>query len=246
MRKNLTLLFIILLIYTTVQAQSDYRQWEAGYVSVKSGQSEMFEKGIAAHNKKFHNADPYKIAVFSVLSGPNSGKYFVALGPVTFSQIEGRPTGDEHGMDWDKNVLPYIDSEDETSYWREYKDALYRAPGSDNFTRSRFRNFTILPGQHEQFETLVKQVANMYKVKAYPASYSVYFKWGASAGPHAITEISVDHWSYFDRPDTFEKDFEEVNGAGSYKRLMEGLELCVDRTKTFDELIEYKPALSSE
>jgi hypothetical protein len=246
MKKNLILLVCFLLSYSIGNAQTDYRQWEAGYITAKAGQSEMFEKGITAHNRKFHNADPYKVAVFSVLSGPNSGKYFVALGPVTFTQIEGRPASDEHGMDWEKNVLPYVADEGETSYWRQDKDNVYNAPGSDKFTRARFRNFTLMPGQRDRFSALLKQVTAVYKAKALPASYSVYFKWGASVGPNVIAEIDVEHWSFFDLPDTWKKDFDEVNGAGAYDRFIEDMTLSIDRTKTFDELLEYKPALSSE
>jgi hypothetical protein len=246
MKKLFILLACFLFSYTIGQAQTDYKQWEGGYITVKSGQADMFEKAIAAHTKKFHNADPYKMEVFSVLSGPNSGKYFVALGPVTFTQIEGRPAGAEHDGDWSKNVVQYIQDEGETSYWRQDKDALFSAPGSDKFTRARFRNFTLLPGQRDRFQAILKQIAAVYKAKAYPASYSVYWKWGASAGPNVIAEIDVEHWSYFDRPDTFAKDFEEVNGPGSYDRFQDEIPLCIDRAKTFDELLEFKPALSSD
>jgi hypothetical protein len=246
MKKLFILLSFLTFCLAIGNAQTDYRQWEAGFIKAKAGQSDMFEKGIAAHNRKFHTADPYKVGVLSTLSGPHTGQYFVFLGPVTFTQIEGRPSGAEHDMDWEKNITPYVEEEGETSYWREDKTNIYRAPGSDNFTRSRFRNFTLLPGQRDRFEGLIKQVAAMYKAKAYPASYSVYWKYGASVGPHVITEISVDHWSYFDRPDTFKADFEEVNGAGSFERFQDEFELCIDRSKTFDELMVYKPNLSSE
>jgi len=245
MKKNLILFLCFLLSYSASQAQTDYKQWEAGYSTVKPGMSDQFEKGVGAHAKKFHNADPYKMAVFSVLSGPNTGKYFLALGPVTFTQIEGRPASAEHDADWAQNVAPYLSDEGETSYWRQDKDAVYMSPGSEKFTKIRFRNFTLVPGQRDRFTAMLKQVAAVYKAKAYPASFSAYWRWGASAGPHVITEIDVEHWSYFDRPDTFKKDFEEVNGEGSYDRFIDDLDLCIDRTKTFDEMLEYKPASSS-
>jgi hypothetical protein len=246
MKNHFSLLLFFLLSFSIGKAQTDYKQWEAGYTTVKAGQTDLFEKGIAAHAKKFHNADPYKMNVFSVLSGPNSGKYFFALGPCTFTQIEGRPASAEHDMDWQKNVTPYVQDEGETSYWRQDKDNVYQAPGSEKFTKTRFRNFTLLPGQRDRFSALLKQVTAVYKAKALPASYSVYFKWGASTGPNVIAEIDMEHWSFFDRPDTWKKDFDEVNGEGAYDRFMDDVVLCIDRSKTFDELLEYKPMLSSD
>ncbi|HJW31480.1 MAG TPA: hypothetical protein VJ508_19760, partial [Saprospiraceae bacterium] len=169
----------------------------------------------------------------------------IALGSMTFTDIEGRPNSPEHNMDWKMNVLPHVETDGETIYWRQDKDATYSAPNSDHFKYSRLRYFTLIPGERDRFEDQVKKVAAMYKGKAYPASYNVYWRFGASTGPHVCTEINMEHWSYFDRPDTFEKDFEEVNGEGSYERFMEEYKLCIDRTKTYDELIEFQPDLSS-
>lgn len=238
-------LSLVVAMALNLQAQTDYQQWECSYVRVKPANVDLFEKGLAAHNKKYHNADPYKIGVFDVLTGPYSGGYFIGLGPVTWTQIEGRPTGSEHDMDWQQHVAQYIDEESETEYWRMDKDIKYKAANSDNFTRSRIRNFTLKPGERDRFESLLRQVVAVYKQKAYPASYNVYWRQGASQGPHAITEINMDHWSYFDRPDTFEKDFNEVHGEGAFQRYIEEFELCLDRSKTYDELIVFKPELSS-
>jgi hypothetical protein len=245
MKKMLMVLGIFLFAFSMGNSQTDYMQWEAGYITAKAGQGEMFKKGLAAHNKKFHNADPYKIAVFSVLSGQHSGQYFLGMGPVTFTQIEGRPSGDEHRMDWQQNVLPYVESEGETDFWRLDKQIQYKAPNSDNFARSRIRFVTLLPEQRDRYKDALKQVLNVLKTKGYAASWNVYWKWGASTGPDVITEINMEHWSYFDRDIDFQKDFEEVNGEGSYDRFLEELKLSVDMSKTYDELWQFMPELSS-
>jgi hypothetical protein len=73
-----------------LHAQTDYSQWECGYMRAKPQQSALFEKGLTEHNKKFHNTAPYKIGVFEVITGPNSGNYFLALGPVSWTQLACR------------------------------------------------------------------------------------------------------------------------------------------------------------
>lgn len=58
--------------------------------------------------------------------------------------------------------------------------------------------------------------------------------------------MSMKSYAYFDQPNTWEKDFEEVNGEGSYDRFMEDLDRCIDRTKTYDEMVKFESSLSSD
>ncbi len=245
--KNL-LITLCLLTWVSISAwaQTDYLQFEVASYTVKLGQRDMFEKGLAAHNKKFHNADPFKVGVFRVESGPGSGEYVLVMGPVTFSQIEGHPSGTEHDGDWQKNVLPYVESISESNYWRVDKDITYRPEGSATYNKSRLRFFTLNPGQSDRFKAAIQMIADVYKAKKYNATYTVYWKYGASQGPHVATEIGMNSWSWFDQPNTIQKDFEEVHGAGSWQKFMDELDIAIDRTKTFDQLDSFRPDLSSD
>jgi hypothetical protein len=82
--------------------------------------------------------------------------------------------------------------------------------------------------------------------KKYPVSYHLYWKFGASQGPHACLELGINSLAYFDRPNTLEADFEEVHGKGSYDIFFEDMEVCCDRSKTYDELVKYNSSLSSD
>ena len=245
--KNLfSFLLLSVWLIGSLSAQTDYRQWETGYIKPKPDKADMLKKGMAAHNQKYHTADPYKANVFDVTLGPNYGSYFVVMGPMTFTQMEGRPSSDEHDADWATNVAPYIESETDGGYWRQSQDIIYRAPNSDAFGKSRVRNFTILPGQQKKMEELIKKVAAVYKAKNYPASYYVYFRWGASTGPHMAAEINFDNWSYLDRPDTWEADFNSVHGEGAWQKYLDEAANYIDRSKTYDEFIVWNKELSSK
>lgn len=241
-------LFITLVLLSwgvmTSWAQTDYKQWETHRFTVKMGHEADFEKGLAAHNKKYHTADPFKTGIFDIHTGPNSGQVELSMGPMTFTQMEGRPDSPEHNADW-AMVMSHVESAGESMYWRADKEIEYAPAGSENFTALRWRYFTIRPGQSDRFEGLLKQVLAVYKAKNYGAGYRVYWRWGASQGPHACAEMSMSSWAFYDQPNTYEKDFEEVNGEGSYDRFVEELDLCLDRTKTYDELVKYRPDLSS-
>lgn len=244
--KNL-LFTLCLIMWTTLslQAQTEYKQWETHRFKVKMGHAEDFEKGLAAHNKKFHNAAPYKTGIFEIRTGPNSGDYELVMGPMTFTQMEGRPSGKEHDADWAK-VLEHAEPVGETVYWRADKDILYAPAGSEAFNTMRWRYNTLKPDQRDRYKKLLEQVEAVFETKKLGAGFTAYWKYGASQGPHVCTELSMPGLKYLDRPDTWIKDFEEVHGEGSYDLFIEDMDKCVDRSKTYDELVHFRPDLSSD
>jgi hypothetical protein len=183
--------------------------------------------------------------VYEVINGPHTGEFFIGLGPATFTQLDNRPSSAEHDADWQTNVVPYVESEGESSYWRLDKDLDYRPAGSENFGKSRIRYVTLNPGEGDRWTEQMEKVYKVFKAKNYGSTWTVYRKYGASTGPHVCTELAFDKWAYLDTPNTFEKDFNEVNGEGSFDRFLDELAIAVDRTKTYDELISYMPELSS-
>jgi hypothetical protein len=245
MKNLLFTLFLFTWATVSLQAQTDYKQWETHRFKVKSGHEADWEKGVAAHNKKFHSAAPYKTYIYEINTGPQSGQYELVMGPMTFTQMEGRPAGHDHDADWAK-VLEHVESVGENVYWRSDKDVLYAPAGSESFTALRWRYSTLRPDQRDRFTDLMKQVEKVFETKKLGAGFTAYWKYGASQGPHVCTELSMPGLSYLDRADTWVKDFEEVNGEGSYDRYIEDLNMCVDRTKTYDELVRYRADLSSD
>ena len=245
--KNLLITAFLLLGYSfSLTGQADYIQYETHRFKIKRGHEDAFEKGVAAHNKKFHDEDPYKTVIFEMHTGPNSGMYELAMGPMTFTQMEGRPAGDKHDSDWAK-VMEHVESTGESEFWRLDTTYAYEpASGTEGFVTNRWRYFTILPGERERFEEQIKKVQAVYTTKQYAASFNVYWKWGASQGPHVCTEIGMKNLAYFDQPNTFEEDFEEIHGEGSFQRLLDDFALCVDRMKTFDEIVQLRMDLSSD
>ncbi len=242
--KRIILWSAAMLFTLTTLAQADYQQWEVMNIIPKIDKLDLFKKGLAAHNKKYHASGPYKVGVSSVITGPSSGAYSWIMGPCTWTELDARPVKGEHDLDWDKNVTPYCESIGEVSYWRLDKDVNYNAPNSATFLKSRLRFHTVYQGKQERVSELFKKIAEVYKKKAYPASYHAYWRMGASAGPHVAVSIDFAKWAHFDNASTIAKDFDEVHGANSWNRFMEDLALCIDLSKSFDELNEYDPSLS--
>lgn len=239
------LIALLTFVLTGIHAQTDYTQFTVVTLKPRPDRIAQFEAGMAAHNKKHHTADPYKAWVWTVNTGPNSGSYTYVMGPATFTQIDARKTTPEHDADWNDNVLAHCESVGQISYWRWDKDIHYAAAGSENFTKSRMRFVTINPGERDRYEELLKKIAEVYKQKKYAASFNVYWHFGASQGPHVVTSMDFANWAFFDQPIEFVDDYESVHGKDSYARLIEEISIAVDRTKTYDELTQFMPELSS-
>jgi hypothetical protein len=160
------------------------------------------------------------------------------MGPTTWTELDGAPGAGEHMADWEKNINPYCESIGEEMFWRGVKDAYYAPEGGDNFKKSSMRASDVKPGQMPRYLEQMKKIAEMFKQKKYPASFSVAVRQGATTGVNAVSFINFDKWEYLDRPDTWEKDFNDVHGAGAWGRFLEEIELCTDQSKSYTELSE--------
>jgi hypothetical protein len=237
---------LLAIIYSAGLAQNPAPIWEVIYLKPKLDKLDLFRKGLAAHNKKYHASDPYKVSVSSILTGPNSGEYVWVMGPTTWTQMDGAPASGpgEHMTDWEKNINPHCESIGEMMYWRGVPEISYEAPGAANFQKSRMRASCVYPGQMERFIEQMKKVVEVFKVKKYTASFALATREGMASAPrpNAVTFVTFDKYTFLDT-NTFQKDFDEVHGPGSYNRFIEQIDLCVDRSATYDELSETVPEL---
>jgi len=131
------------LIPTQVSAQ-EYAQWETTYLTVKSGHSDALTEELTEHNQAFHASGPYAATVWFVVNVPRSGNLFWVMGPHTFTDLDGRPSGDPHDSDWANDVLAHAEARN-TEYWRLNTDLSYTPEGSEAETwpLARIRYFDV-------------------------------------------------------------------------------------------------------
>jgi len=244
MKKPFFTVVVIAMLCTAAFAQTDYLQYEVLFIKPKSDKVDLFKKGIAAHNKKYHNVAPYKVRMSLLDSGPSAGSYTWVMGPATMTELDKAPGAGEHVMDWEKNVAPYCEV-GETMYWRGVKEVAYEPAGSPSLPHSRARVSYVRPGQMDRFKEQMKKVAEVYKQKKYSGSFSMATRWGATQNANAVTFTNFAKWAFWDEDINFEKDFDEVHGAGAFARFMEELDLSIDRAMTYDQISDPAPELGS-
>jgi hypothetical protein len=218
MKKQFLLVGLFAFALTAGTAQTDYVQVEVMGITPKADKVDLFKKGMAAHNKKYHSKDPHKVSVNYVVSGPNSGAYLWIMGPTTWTQMDSRPGKGEHDLDWEKNVTPYTESMSAVSYWRLNKEVSYTPEGGGALPKARVRNVTVRPFQMDRYIEQMKKIVAVYKKKQYNVSFELWVHDGATQGPDAVTIQGYANWAARDSGSNFQKDFEEVHGAGSWAR----------------------------
>jgi len=120
MRKlTLTFLAIVALTaFTFAQEDESYTMFDNTRLVVKTDRYKEFGKAMANHNKTYHNEGPYHANVWSVSVGEDAGQIIWSMGPCTYTEHDGRPSGKEHMEDWLFNVMPNVKYIDESNFWK--------------------------------------------------------------------------------------------------------------------------------
>lgn len=234
---------LMLLPILAIAQTNESLVFENVMLTVNAENIEEFETGIAAHNKKFHADGPYGARVYSILNGKNTGKYMLVMGPFTWSTIDDRPSSKEHTDDNNKNINKYLTPDVDLNYMKMHPEL---SNFSKDFEINQLSVFMIDVKRFKQgdfIEKVAKKVAKVYKEKMPDQVYGVYTN--EMSNMNGMDFGWVDFFessSWLGKEDTFQKDFEEVHGAGSFAKFMVDVEATTDGERT--EIWELRKDLS--
>jgi len=142
-----------------------------------------FEKAMATHAQKYHTGD-VKWRVFEIQSGQDMGGYHIAEGPNSWDALDTRGNlGEEHNIDWHKNVAMYLTDRQSASY-AVYEDSLSTVAVGDYSDKIQIDHLYPKIGSADQIRKILAQrkkvwQANGLAVAVYssnasgPAQFSV-------------------------------------------------------------------------
>ena len=242
MKKAALCLGVSMALVPALAVAQDYEMYETQYLSVRPGHAKQFNEGIKAHNDRFHASGPYRATVWYVANGPRSGQMFWAMGPCTFTDLDGRPAGAEHEGDWADNVLAHSE-QGETQYWRLDSELSYR-PDTNPRSKMRVRVQDIQRFECYRFRQLRAKLKEVMEAKKYPDPLLVFRSatWSGTGRDAAIIR-AFDKWATLDQEGTMRADYEEVHGAGSLRQFLMEVEEVIAHGE--DELLELVPELSA-
>ena len=239
--KTVILLFCLVTgLVTTSLSQTDYEGWRTLYI--ESGKNrEALEKGMAAHNKKYHASGPYEAYVWEIIIGKHEGQYLLAMGPCTFTDLDTKPFGKEHDEDWQKNVMNYVEKESSYKFWKVNDKVSYQ-PENGLSGKVIWTSYDIKPFEGYRFKAMLEKVAEVYRTKKYNHSFMVYeTQFDIGDGEDIVLEWQFDKWAWLDREEKFMKDYEEVHGEGTWRYFMEEYKDVVE--DSYDEVAIFRKDL---
>ena len=240
--KNLFTMFLALSIHF-VYGQ-DYQMYEVHYLRPLPGNAPAVEALIASHNSTYHNDGPYQNAVFSVVNGPNTGDYFFAMGPCTFSDLDNRPSSAAHNNDW-AGIMALCKRIENVAYATRDDGLSITLSGNDNSPRpiQRVRYFEV--SDNALFRKVQGQIVNTIKSLGVSNPRVMYQREFLSHdNVHWATVSSYKNWAEFDADNggNFRETFEKVNGAKSWNTFQSDFDKAIVSRR--DELRILMPELS--
>lgn len=236
--KKFLFLIVFLLAGMITYGQDSYIMYETMYIKPKYGKIKEFNEALAAHINKFHAAGPNAVAIQQVVNGSRAGQLVWVMGPLTFTDLDNRPSDEAHLDDWNA-VMPYIDEVTEVEYWRMNPDLSYTPEGWNFTPKIHIRSWELKHGKSEEFLGMMKKIVEVFRAKEYDNSWHVYWNYFQTGNGRDISGVfGFDKWAFYDEDPVFIKDFEEIHGEGSWAETYEIMtQVTVEMTEELRELI---------
>lgn len=239
-----TLLILFAFVFTgfAQEEKESYKMYELLYIKPDYKHMKELGEAMAKHNKTFHNEGPHKAHVWLINTGPHTGEWCWAMGPLTFTDLDSRPDTKEHTEDWMNNVMPFVEEISDGEYWKQ-NDKLSHVPEGSFSGKEIFTVYDIKNFQEYRFTELLEKVVRVYNEKNYENYFIVYeSQFDGNPSRDVAIAFSFKNWAFFDEDPKFKKDYEEIHGEGSWFKIMEEYRDIV--VGSIDELSEYIPELS--
>jgi hypothetical protein len=257
MTKKLISLFTMVAIVfgtmLTVSAQeesSSYAMWETIMLTPDNKQLKVLGENMRKHNQTYHSEGPHKATVYSITSGPNSGKIVWEMGPLTFGDLDTRPAAGGHDEDWRDNVMPYIKKMGSIEYWKEDSKVSNTSMLDDDHSKYpilHIRYFEVARDHGYSIDHLLKQIGETVKAMDGENPWGVYdnqFRQGYDIGRHIATIGFNKNWAEYDEDGNFKETFLKVHGEDSWDAFIEGMGDSFHNS--WDEIWVYDANLSGD
>ena len=243
---------MLLLFSTTAFSQDDdksYEMWESIMLTPDNTKLKVLQDNLRKHNKTYHSEGAHKATVYNITSGPNAGKIIWEMGPLTYSDLDTRPSVGGHDEDWRDNMDPYIRKTNTVEYWKA--DAKLNNTDMLDDDNSKYpilfiRYWEVEPGQGFNVSTFFNKVSETVKALEGVNPWGIYyneFRQG-DLGRHIAKVGFSPNWSDFDRDVNWVETFNKVHGENSWQNQLNMQEATF--SNSWDEIWVYNKHMSGD
>ena len=224
MLKRIIGIFIPILTCATLFAQ-DYIMFNTVVLELRNGEHLALQDGVKKHNAKYHNGENGpKAYLWYNHTGPNSGTYGWAIGPMKFSHMDS-DLSEDHIRDWEKNVERYAVQRDHVFMVRD-EDMTYNPENEVVGQNILVKRILVKQGglrALQEVEKAVTSIADVLRKTNAKIARRVYKSAFRTPLGDIMLVYPFDSWTEFegDRqglPHGFADDYDRINGEGSFQK----------------------------
>lgn len=192
---------------------------ELVYIKPMKGKEEMLKKAVEEHNEKYHSKAPYGAGLYAIATGNEAGWMVWAMGPFSYTELDGAPGEGEHMKNWRSTVDPFVAEYGRTEHWRFNKSLSHSDDKSQNYDVLWFMD--IESNEYYRFkEFMTKAQKVMAENNKEMEVWNNEFTQGD--GRDVAMIFSFDKWGERDLRDfNLKTEYEKEYGEGSWKNAME-------------------------
>tara|TARA_R110002111_G_scaffold1322_6_gene9044 strand:+ start:2449 stop:3222 length:774 start_codon:yes stop_codon:yes gene_type:complete len=228
----------------------DYVMFESIMLTPDYTKLKVLGENMRTHNAKYHKDDgPYKAVVYSVSTGPNTGKIIWMMGPLKYTHLDSRPSAGGHDDDWRDNVMPYIKKINTSEYWTmDDKVSNMSMMDGDN---SKYPLIFVRYGEVDEdhgysldsfFGMVGKTVKSMEGENPWGLYYNA-FRQG-DLGRHIASVSFYKNWAEFDDDMSFKDTFEKTIGKDKWQNFLDMSDGIF--SNSWDEIWSYNAHMSGK
>ena len=179
--------------------------------------------GVKLHNAKYHTGGKSTASLYSILTGPNSGKFVWLDGPMTYADLDQQRDA-AHMADWGKNIQSYI-TDEKIKHAQLHWEASYTPTEFGSSDYLLIRTFKL----NNKANSMAKVLEAITKIKEVLVATNasivrrVYVSPFRSENGEDISLVyPFKSFTRFEKsnglPENFAASYEEINGMGSWRR----------------------------
>ena len=221
--------------------------WETIMLTPDNTKLKVLAENMRAHNQKYHKEGAHQSTVYTISTGPNTGKIIWMMGPLKFADLDTRPAEGGHDEDWRDNIMPYIKKMSHGEYWQgdmKLSNTSMMDGDASEYPIVFVRYWKIKAGHGHNIEHMLGMVSETVKAMEGENPWGVYynlFRQG-DMGRHVATVGFSKNWAEYDEDPIFKKTFLKTHGENSWDGFVRNMDMTFE--DSWDEIWVYNKEMS--
>ena len=223
--------------------------WETIMLTPDNTKLKVLAENLRKHNQKYHSEGAHEATVYTINTGPNTGKIVWMMGPLKFTDLDSRPAEGGHDEDWRDNIMPNVKKISHGEYWQgdsKLSNTTMMTGDASAYPIVFVRYWKVNAEHSYNVEHMLSIISKTVKAMEGENPWGVYynlFRQG-DMGRHIATVGFSKNWAEYDEDPKFKKTFEAQFGEDKWDSFIRSMDHVLD--DSWDEIWTYSKEMSGD